>query len=229
MQNVPCINVLDWGFVALTDSMGDDRVPAQVARTSFGNADAERTEEEDHKLGRYLMKHRHTTPFEFCQVRFYIRAPLFVVQQLLRHRTASVNQESLRYVTPTDPKFYIPERSRMVGRPANVKQGSSEEEIKSPDWARVVMDRAFNSAVQDYRTLIKMGLAPEIARAVMPTSLYTDLYYQIDLHNFLHFAGLRTDPHAQWETRQYAEAMLELTREHFPATVAAWEEGKNNG
>lgn len=216
--------VLDKGFVALTAVMGDDRTAAQCARTSFANADAEKTEEEDQRLTRYLVRNRHTTPLEFCQLRYYIKAPMFVGEQILRHRTASINKMSFRYVTP-EIEYYVPSPERMVGRPASVKQGSGTEPIKHVADAIGLMEMICSSAAMEYQTLvIDHGLAPEIARCVLPASTYTEFYWQNDLHNFLHFAGLRTAEDAQWETRQYAGAMLELARPHFPTAISAWEE-----
>lgn len=215
--------VLDHGFVALTAVMGDDRTPAQCARTSFANAGQERTAEEDARLTRYLVRNRHTTPLEFCQLRFYIKCPMFVGEQILRHRTASINKISYRYVE-AKPEFYTPRLGRLVKRPDNVKQGSGDEQVNDP----VVTQHTFQDAYQDayayYKQLIADGLAPEIARTVLPAGTYTEFYWQQDLHNFMHFLGLRLDSHAQWETRQYAEAMLQLARPHFPTAISAWEE-----
>jgi thymidylate synthase (FAD) len=221
------LRVLDKGFVALTAVMGDDRTAAQCARASFNHGpDQQKTVEEDQRLTRYLVRNRHTGPLEFCQLRYYIKAPMFVVQHLLRHRTASIDQTSMRYVTP-EPEFYIPQESRLVSRPADIKQGSGATPV--PNTAAVqdeLQDMACQAAT-DYKWLLKEKLAPELARMVLPANLYTQLFYQLDLHNFLHFAGLRTAPDAQWETRQYAGAMLELARPHFPTAISAWEELRN--
>jgi thymidylate synthase (FAD) len=217
------LRVLDHGFVALTAVMGDDRTPAQCARTSFSNAGAERTAEEDARLTRYLVRNRHTTPLEFCQLRFYIKCPMFVGEQILRHRTASINKISYRYVEAR-PEFYVPEYERMVKRPENVKQGSGDEQVDSPLDCSQLMHYAYREAHKRYTELLKDGLAPEIARTVLPAGTYTEFYWQQDLHNFMHFLGLRLDSHAQWETRQYAESMLQLARPHFPTAISAWEE-----
>lgn len=215
--------VLDKGFVALTAVMGDDRTPAQCARTSFANAAAEKTAEEDARLTRYLVRNRHTTPLEFCQLRYYIKCPMFVGEQILRHRTASVNKISYRYVE-VRPEFYVPEVSRLVKRPENMKQGSGTEVISGSALALDEFDDAYMAAYRHYQNLLALGLAPEIARSVLPAGVYTEFYWQNDLHNLLHFLGLRLDEHAQWETRQYAGAMLELARPHFPTAISAWEE-----
>lgn len=213
---------LDKGSVTLVDIMGDDTTPARYARTSF-NSRAERPVEQDRRLVRYLVRHGHTTPLEFCQALFYIKAPLFVVQQILRHRTASVNQVSHRYVT-APPEFYIPSPERMVTRGATQKQGSSEEPIAFPLAARVALELAYEASHAAYENLLREGLAPEIARTVLPTGTYTELYWQCDLHNILGFLGKRMAPDAQWETRQYATAMHALLLPHFPTALAAWKE-----
>ncbi len=220
------IRVLDHGYVALTDVMGDDRTPARTARTSFANAAADRSEEQDARLTRYLVLHRHTTPLEFIQLRFYIRAPMFVVQQLLRHRTASVNQISHRYVEPDggEPQFYLPAHARMNRQSTDNKQGSSEALVNHPTRLQADMLASYQRAATTYSQLVKQDLAKELARIVLPAALYTELYWQIDLHNLLHFLALRTDQHAQWEIREYALQMASLVADRFPNCWAADQE-----
>lgn len=213
--------VLDHGFVALTDVMGHDRTPAQTARTSFRNR-VERTEEEDAKLTDYLVRNRHTTPLEFCQVRFYMKMPIFVARQLVRHRTASINEVSYRYVTAAR-EFYVPAPDRMQKAPTQNKQGSSSEVVENPEQCRFIINRGCEIAFDTYDYLLKEGLAPELARMVLPVGTYTEWYWQSDLHNFLGMLRLRLDPHAQYEIRVYAEAMLALARPVFPTIIAAWE------
>jgi thymidylate synthase (FAD) len=217
--------LLDHGYIALTDVMGDDRTPAKTARTSFKNASKERSEEQDAKLTKYLVNHKHNTPIEFCQVRFYMKMPIFVARQLVRHRTCSINEVSYRYVT-AEREFYIPELSRMQGKAETNKQGSSSETVADPAKCSVLMSYSCNLAFDTYETLLEEGLAPEIARAVLPCNTYTEWYWQQNLHNFLHMAGLRTDPHAQWETRQYALAALDMVEQVFPTIVGAWRESR---
>lgn len=200
--------------------MGDDRTPAQCARTSFRNADASRTEEQDHKLTRYLVSHKHTTPLEFCQLRFYMKLPLFVAAQLVRHRTASINQISYRYVTAAR-EFYVPATYRMQRQSKDNKQGSSDELIEYPDVARRAMAKMMDSCFDEYEVLVADGLSNELARIVLPQATYTEWYYQMDLHNLTHLLRLRLDPHAQWETRQYAEAMRTLASSVYPTALAA--------
>jgi thymidylate synthase (FAD) len=211
---------LDHGYVALVDSMGGDRTPAQTARTSFRNRE-ERTEEQDAKLTNYLVKNRHTTPLEFCQVRFYMKLPIFVARQFIRHRTASVNEVSYRYVTAAR-EFYVPALDRMQRKSESNKQGSSSELVGAPNTCATIMHHACNAAFDAYEELLAFDLAPELARAVLPVATYTEWYWQQDLHNLLHLLKLRLDPHAQYEIRVYAEAMLELIEPLYPTIIAAW-------
>ncbi len=216
------INVLDHGYVALVDTMGDDRTPARTARTSFRNQDAERSEEQDAKLTNYLVSHKHTTPLEFCQVRFAMKMPIFVARQLVRHRTASINEVSYRYVKAAR-EFYVPTGDRMQKQSASNKQGSAVECVDDPLKCIRLMVEANHRAFDTYDALLAEGLAAELARAVLPVATYTEWYWQCDLHNTLHMLALRLDPHAQYEIRVYAEAMLELLRPVYPTIIAAWE------
>jgi thymidylate synthase (FAD) len=216
------IACLDHGYVALVDVMGDDRTPARCARTSFRNAGAERTEEQDARLTDYLVRNKHTTPIEFCQARFYMKLPIFVARQLIRTRTASVNEVSYRYVTAAR-EFYVPALDRMQRKSESNKQGSSSEIVEHPERCAAVISRAGDLAFDAYEQLLSMGLAPELARVVLPCGTYTEWYWQNDLHNTLHMLKLRLDPHAQYEIRVYAEAMLELLRPVFPTIIESWE------
>lgn len=217
-EEIKCLN---HGYVALTDVMGDDRTPARTARTSFRNK-AERTPEQDAKLTDYLVKHGHNTPIEFCMVRFYLKLPIFVARQLVRHRTQSLNEVSYRYVQAAR-EFYVPELDRMQKKATDNKQGSSIELVDNPAACQSLIQIACESAFDDYQRLLDAGLAPELARIVLPCGTYTEWYSQMNLHNFLHMIKLRTDPHAQYEVRVYAHAMLELARPYFPSIIKSWE------
>ena len=219
------IACLDHGFVALTDVMGDDRTPARTARTSFRNADKERSEEQDAKLTDYLVRNGHNTPIEFCQVRLYMKMPIFVARQMVRHRTASINECSYRYVTAAR-EFYVPELDRMQKKAETNKQGSSLEVVDNPAGCAEMIRTAGNFAFDAYETLLASGLAPELARIVLPVSTYTEWYWQNDLHNTLHMLKLRLDPHAQYEIRVYAQAVLDLLRPVFPTIIGAWESAR---
>lgn len=215
--------VLDLGYVALTAVMGDDRTPARTARTSFRNASKERSEEQDAKLTDYLIRNHHNTPVEFCQVRFYMKMPIFVARQWFRHRTASANEISLRYVQAVR-EYYVPETERMQKKAESNKQGSSIELVDQPARCRAIIDTACNDAFDAYEELLAEGLAPELARMVLPSSTYTEFYWQQNLHNFLHLAKLRCHSHAQWEIQMFANACLEMTEQAFPTIVKAWRE-----
>jgi thymidylate synthase (FAD) len=220
-QDTQEVRVLNHGYVALVDIMGHDRTPAQTARTSYRNR-KERTAEEDAKLTDYLIRNRHTTPLEFCQVLFYMKLPLFVAAQLIRHRTASVNQVSYRYVR-AEREYYVPDPSRMQKASKYNKQGSSDEQVDNPKAVELLIRDACERAFDTYEALLVYELAPELARTVLTVATYTEWYWQCDLHNFLHMLKLRLDPHAQYEIRVYAQAMLQLVRPHFPTIIASWE------
>lgn len=214
------VSCLDHGFVALVDTMGTDRRPAQTARTSFRNR-KERTVEEDAKLTNYLVSHHHTTPLEFVQLLFYMKMPIFVARQLVRHRTASINEVSYRYVKAAR-EFYVPALDRMQRRSESNKQGSSTVCVDAPEQCAFEMRRAGEICFDTYDRLLGEGLAPELARSVLPCGTYTEWYWQNDLHNTLHMLSLRLDPHAQYEIRVYAEAMLSLIEPLYPTIISAW-------
>ena len=216
------IQVLDHGYVALVDTWGGDRRPAQTARTSYRNR-TERTEAEDAKLTDYLIRNRHTTPIEFCQALWYMKLPIFVARQLVRHRTASINEVSYRYVQAAR-EFYVPASDRMQRKAETNKQGSSSQVVvDDPDECGRMIVSSCNASFDMYEALLGQGLAPELARSVLPCGTYTEWYWLCDLHNTLHMLGLRLDPHAQYEIRVYAEAMLSLLRPVYPTIIASWE------
>ena len=219
------INLLNHGYVALDSVMGDDRTPARTARTSFRNKDLERTPEQDAKLTDYLIRNGHNTPIEFCMLRFYLKMPIFVARQLVRQRTQSINEVSYRYVQAAR-EFYVPDLERMQRKADNNKQGSSPELVDSPVVCKALITAAGELAFDTYEKLLSEGLAPELARTVLPCGTYTEWYSQMNLHNFLHMIGLRTDPHAQYESRIYADAMLTLARPHFPTIIDSWERNR---
>lgn len=215
------IQVLDHGYVALVDTMGEDRRPARMARTSYRNR-VERSEPEDAKLTDYLIRNRHTTPIEFCQALWYMKMPIFVARQLVRHRTASINEVSYRYVQAAR-EFYVPAPDRMNRKAETNKQGSSSQVVDDPAECKRLIEWSCNASFDIYEALLGQGLAPELARSVLPCGTYTEWYWQCDLHNTLHMLGLRLDPHAQYEIRVYAQAMLSLLRPVYPTIIASWE------
>jgi thymidylate synthase (FAD) len=211
----PC---LDKGFVYLVDKMGTDSSIVQAARVSYGAGT--KTVSDDASLIRYLMRQKHTTPFEMCQLKFHVKCPLFVAQQWLRHRTASVNQASARFSVMVD-EFHMPSSWREQSQ--SNKQGSGEDldeliQIASTAEATDV----FNNCYDAYEKLLERNVAREQGRILLPVSLYTEFYWCVNLHNFFNFVRLRSDKHAQEEIRVYSDAMLEICKEHYPIATKAF-------
>ena len=221
------INVLDQGFVRLIDVMGDDARIVQAARVSYG--DGTKTVREDAGLIDYLMRHKHTSPFEMVEFTFHIKAPIFVVRQWFRHRTASVNEISARYSVMRD-EFYLPDPSDLRAQSAKNKQVG---EGALPDDAARAAARRIRDAQREsftvYEELLELGVARELAREVLPVGLYTEFYWKQNLHNLLHFLRLRLDWHAQAEIRAYADAVAKFVSQAVPATWASFEEHMLNG
>ena len=225
--------VLDHGFVRVVDYMGDDGAIVQAARVSYGKGTKHLRG--DTGLINYLLRHRHTTPFEMCEIKYHVKLPIFVARQWIRHRTANVNEYSARY-SILDNEFYIPAPEHLATQSAVNRQGRGEAlegepaarvlEILKSDAARnydhyeeMLNERHDGTAIDEGRP----GLARELARMNLPLNIYTQWYWKIDLHNLLHFLSLRADPHSQYEIRAYAEAMLETLRRWVPATYDAFE------
>ncbi len=233
----PC---LDKGFVRLVDYMGGDSDIVQAARVSYGRGT--KSVSEDEGLIRYLMRHRHTTPFEMVELKFHAKMPIFVARQWIRHRTASVNEYSGRYSILEDD-FYIPAPEDLGIQSKGNRQG--REEVISPEHAglirRLLEEDAVN-AYERYQWLLnedsenpgkpkdegKPMIARELARIGLSLNFYTEWYWKIDLHNLFHFLGLRMDPHAQKEIRVYANAMADMTRAVAPIAYRAFEDYRLN-
>lgn len=230
---------LDHGFVRLVDYMGGDASIAQAARVSYGAGTKKVSEDEG--LIRYLMRHHHTTPFEMVDLKFHAKMPIFVARQWIRHRTASVNEISARYSIIKD-EFYIPDPDVVCVQAKNNKQGREEpvtveqagliREIfqKDSDRAYDVYELLLNTA-EDGKTPLdpsKPQLAREIARMNLPVNIYTEWYWKANLHNVLHFLGLRMDPHAQHEIRVYANAMADMVKRVAPVSMKAFEDYRLN-
>ncbi|MSQ02080.1 MAG: FAD-dependent thymidylate synthase [Myxococcales bacterium] len=214
---------LDHGFVRVVDYFGDDAAIVQAARVSYGAGT--RKTSEDRQLIRYLIRHRHTTPLEMCEIKFHVKLPIFVARQWIRHRTANVNEISGRYSVFTD-EFYLPEAHELARQSTNNKQGRGDplNEEESAE-VRACIERVSRGAYADYEALIhEKGLARELGRAVLPVNYYTEWYWKIDLHNLLHFLSLRLDPHAQYEIRVFAEAMAGFVRDWVPMAWEAFED-----
>ncbi len=218
--------VLDHGFVRVIDYMGDDSAIVQAARVSYGKGT--KKVQEDAGLIDYLMRHRHTTPFEMCEIKYHVRLPVFVARQWIRHRTANVNEYSARY-SVLDREFYIPAPEHLAAQSASNRQGRGDV-LQGEEAARVLSllkedaarcydhyeemlnERADGGAIDSERA----GLARELARMNLPINVYTQWYWKCDLHNLLHFVALRADPHAQYEIRAYADVLLETVKRWVP-------------
>jgi thymidylate synthase (FAD) len=226
--------VLDRGFVRVIDYMGDDAAIVQAARVSYGRGTKKVSD--DRGLINYLMRMRHTSPFEMCELKLHVKLPIFVARQWVRHRTANVNEYSARYSVLAD-EFYVPAPEHVASQAASNRQG--RDQALDPAQAATVQDTVRTNAERayaDYLALLnqdaagealdaeRAGLARELARIVLPLNTYTEWYWKTDLHNLLHFIALRADPHAQYEIRAYALVLLDVVRRWAPLTCAAFED-----
>ena len=214
--------VLDKGFVRLVDYLGGDARIVQAARVSYG--EGTKSYREDAGLIDYLLRHEHTSPFEQVILTFHVKLPIFVARQWIRHRTARVNEVSGRYSVMKDD-FYVPAPADLAEQSEDNKQGRAGQPLDPDRAARVIADfRAGQAAAyRDYAALVDQGLARELARINLPLSLYTEWYWQIDLHNLFRFLMLRLDAHAQKEIRLYAAVMLDMARAVAPAATESFE------
>jgi thymidylate synthase (FAD) len=225
--------VLDHGFVRVIDYMGDDGAVVQAARVSYGRGT--RNVRSDAGLINSLLRHRHTTPFEMCEIKYHVKLPIFVARQWIRHRTANVNEYSARY-SILDNEFYIPAPEHLAAQSTSNRQGRGR--VLEGEEASRVLDLLRNDASRAYDDYVEMlnedtegnavdptrgGLARELARMNLSLNFYTQWYWKIDLHNLLHFVSLRADPHAQYEIRAYAEVLLDTIRRWVPQTHDAFE------
>jgi thymidylate synthase (FAD) len=226
------VAVLDHGFVRVIDYMGDDAAIVQAARVSYGRGT--RQVSEDRGLIHYLMRHRHSTPFEMCEIKFHVKLPIFVARQWIRHRTANVNEYSARY-SILDNEFYLPAPGQLASQSAANRQGRGDV-LAGAEAARV-LELLRDDANRAYAHYLEMlneraeggvadpardGLARELARMNLSLGFYTQWYWKVDLHNLLHFLSLRADPHAQYEIRVYAEAMLDMVQRWVPLAHGAF-------
>lgn len=212
--------VLDCGHVRLVDVMGDDERIEQVARLSYGKGT--RSVSDRRHLLRYLMRNRHTSPFEQAVITLDMKMPIFVARQLIRHRTASYNELSGRY-SEMPEEYYIPDERQVCFQSTDNKQGRGETllDMDAGEMADL-MGASADNAFRDYRILLEEGVARETARMVLPLSTYTQWCMTMNLHNLLHMLALRLDPHAQWETRQYAETIADIVADWVPLVWEAF-------
>lgn len=217
--------VLDHGHVQLIDVMGSDERIEQVARLSYGKGT--RQVSETRALLRYLMRHRHTSPFEQAVITLDMKMPIFVARQLIRHRTASYNELSGRY-SEMPEEYYVP--AEIYEQSTTNKQGRGEQAHPAMESSfRVNMRRRGEESFALYMRLREEHVARETARIVLPLSTYTQWCMTMNLHNLLHMLALRLDPHAQWETRQYAEMIADMVKDWVPLTWEAFEDYRLEG
>ena len=223
------VPVLDHGLVRVIDYMGDDAAIVQAARVSYGRGT--RQVQQDAGLIRYLMRHRHTTPFEMCEIKFHVKLPIFVARQWIRHRTASINEYSARY-SILDREFYLPAPEQLAAQSASNRQGRGD--VLAGEEAAEVLHLLRDDAERTYAHYTIMlnegeaadpsrrGLARELARMNLTLNTYTQWYWKTNLQNLFHFLALRADAHAQYEIRVYADAMLGITEAWVPIAAAAF-------
>lgn len=238
MQKGHTLKVLDHGFVRYIDHMGDDKRILEAARISYKSPS--KGDEADKKLLNYLWRNKHTSPFEMVKLTLNIKMPLFVMRQYVRHRMQNLNEVSARY-TELPNEFYIPETWRK--QDLKNKQGSLAEVGWNPEVfpeelypalyvkgavgtsvrATEYLERMCRQSYLTYQNLLKVGIAREMARMVLPVNIYTEIYSCWDLKNLLHFITLRDDAHAQFEIQEYGKAIKEICKELFPWTMGAYE------
>jgi thymidylate synthase (FAD) len=228
--------VLDHGFVRVVDYFGDDAAIVQAARVSYGKGTKKVSD--DRNLVRYLMRHRHSTPFEMCEIKLHVKLPIFVARQWIRHRTANVNEYSARY-SILDREFYVPAPEQLAAQSQTNRQGRGDLlEGSAAERTLAAIENLSSEAYRVYEDLLnegdkadpaRPGLARELARMVLPTNWYTQWYWKIDLNNLLHFLSLRADSHAQYEIRVYADAICDVVKRWCPIAFEAFEDYRMTG
>ncbi|HIV99107.1 MAG TPA: FAD-dependent thymidylate synthase [Candidatus Ornithospirochaeta avicola] len=220
--------VLDHGFVRLVDYLGSDQRIVQSARVSYG--EGTKTYRQDKGLINYLLRNDHTSPFEQVVFTFHVKMPIFVARQWVRHRTARMNEISGRYSVMKD-ECYIPSSDHIALQSEDNKQGRKNEPVDevTAEAVKEMLSQEQKMIFENYHKLLDMGIAREISRIDLPLSLYTEFYWQIDLHNLFHFLALRLDSHAQYEIRVYAEVILDIISKVCPIATEAFINHKKDG
>ena len=226
------ISVLDHGFVRVVDYMGDDSSIVQAARVSYGKGTKKIST--DSGLIKYLMRHRHSTPFEMCEIKYHVKLPIFVARQWIRHRTANVNEYSARY-SILDKEFYLPSKENLAAQSKNNRQGRGEPiNGKQADKILDILKKDAEQTYADYELMLNekydgsiidgsnKGLARELARMNLTLNTYTQWYWKTDLLNLLNFLSLRAASHAQYEIRAYADVMIDTLKRWTPITFDAF-------
>ncbi|MDC0073278.1 FAD-dependent thymidylate synthase [Alphaproteobacteria bacterium] len=232
------IPILDHGFIRVVDYMGNDSSIVQAARVSYGKGTKQVSK--DKGLINYLMKHYHSTPFEMCEIKYHVKLPIFVARQWVRHRTASINEYSARY-SVLDKEYYIPEEDNLAAQ-SDINRQGRETLIKGEEAQKVldILKKDAENAYSNYEVMMNenslvdkqeqnLGLARELARMNLSLNFYTQWYWKIDLHNLLHFLNLRSDSHAQYEIRAYADAILNTVKSWVPLTYDAFMNFRQGG
>jgi thymidylate synthase (FAD) len=227
------LKVLDHGFIRVIDYMGDDAAIVQAARVSYGKGTKQTNQ--DKGLINYLLMHKHTTPFEMCEIKLHVKLPIFIARQWIRHRTASVNEYSARY-SILSKEFYIPQKQHLSAQ-SNINKQGRQDDALSDEQARKVLEILTHDADMCYKNYITLmnedengnvidpnttGIARELARMNLTLNQYTQWYWKIDLHNLLHFLRLRADSHAQYEIQAYANILLDIIKLWVPHTYDAF-------
>jgi thymidylate synthase (FAD) len=230
------IDLLDHGFIRLVDYMGDQVSIVQAARVSYGTGT--KSTSEDVSLIRYLMRHRHTTPFEMCEIKLHVKLPIFVARQWIRHRMANVNEYSARY-SILDREFYLPDSNALGEQSILNKQGRGHSDVLSAEISGEIIDELHKNSERVYDVYDHLlnddgtgkvidenrpQLARELARMSLSLNYYTQWYWKIDLHNLLHFLALRLDNHAQYEIRVYANAIWDIVKVWMPDVAKAFDD-----
>ena len=210
------VKVLDKGFVQLVSHMGGDQAVLDAARVSYKSES--KGQEQDRKLIRYMLEHEHGSPFEHAVFTFHVKAPVFVARQWFRHRTSSYNETSMRYREAPD-EFYIPAKWRV--QDAKNKQGSLATD-QNFDGLTEILGLGCEDAMKRYRLMLEAGVAREMARMVLPVNLYTEWYWTVNARALMHFIRLRSEQHAQWEMRQYSNALWPIFARLMPWTAEAF-------
>jgi thymidylate synthase (FAD) len=226
--------ILDHGILKVVDYMGNDQAIVDAARISYGAGTTKKTDNQG--LLNYLMRHRHTTPFEMCEIKFYVKMPIFVARQWIRHRMASVNEYSARY-SILDREFYLPTREQLAPQSKTNGQGKGGElSDREAELVLSVLEKDAKRCYSSYELMLNeyadgskineenVGIARELARMNLTLNHYTQWVWKIDLHNLFHFLALRMDSHAQYEIRVYADAIAEIVKQWVPGAYAAFEE-----
>lgn len=220
------IPVLDKGFVKLYSDkvLGDDELVCEAARVSYKNNEKTYSYESNRRLLSYLCFNKHTSPFEMGTFIFVIKAPLFIIEQFKRYRTASINQQSYRYTNAADNDFYVVPEERCTTQSEDNKQQSTEIKVRNSKHIVKLLYNSFRDSLITYKRLIDNSLNKEIARTVLPNSTYSTMYFKIDLHNLFNILRQRLDVSAQKEIQEYSKAMYELAKQYFPISFEIFDD-----